>query len=441
MRRTCHAHVIAVLIGCTSLALAAPAQAAHAPAAQAAHHTPARAALPAGDGWASSGAGTTGGQAADAAHTFTVSTRAQLAAALNGGDATPKIIQIKGTIDGNTDAAGQPLSCADYATDGYALDAYLAAYDPATWGTTTVPTGPQEDARAASAARQGARVQLLVGSNTTIVGVGKHAKLLALDLQVKNADNVIVRNLTFEDAFDCFPQWDPTDGATGNWNSEYDNLVVYGATHVWIDHNTFTDGRRPDAAQPFYFGRIYQQHDGELDIVKGADLVTASWNAFTDHDKTLLFGNSDGAAATDAGKLRVTLHHNLFKNITERAPRVRFGQVDTYNNHYVVTTGQEYVYSLGVGFKSQLVAEANAFTLPKTVGADRVIAYWKGTAMTEHHNVVNGKETDLLGAFNAAHPATVIAGDAGWTPALRTRVDRPSAVPHIVDCGAGAGRL
>ncbi|QNA71165.1 pectate lyase [Streptomyces sp. So13.3] len=434
MRRMCHAHVIAALIGCASLALAVPAQAAH-------PTSPARAVLPAGDGWASSGTGTTGGAVADAAHTFTVSTRAQLAAALHGGDATPKIIQVKGTIDGNTDDAGQPLTCADYATDGYSLDSYLAAYDPATWGTGTLPAGAQEDARGASAARQAARVELAVGSNTTIVGLGNHAGLLALDLQIKNADNVIVRNLTFEDAFDCFPQWDPTDGATGNWNSEYDNLVVYGATHVWIDHNTFTDGRRPDAAQPFYFGRIYQQHDGELDIVKGADLVTASWNAFTDHDKTLLFGNSDSAGATDEGKLRVTLHHNLLQGITERAPRVRFGQVDAYNNHYVVTPGQEYVYSLGAGYRSQLVAEANAFTLPGSVGADRVIAYWKGTAMTEERNAVNGKETDLLGAFNASHPTTVIAGDAGWTPTLRTRVDSPTAVPHIVDCGAGAGRL
>lgn len=34
------------------------------------------------------------------------------------------------------------------------------------------------------------------------------------------------------------------------------------------------DGRRPDSAQPSYYGRLYQQHDGELDVVRGADLVT-----------------------------------------------------------------------------------------------------------------------------------------------------------------------
>ncbi|WP_443053975.1 pectate lyase family protein [Streptomyces sp. IBSBF 2435] len=400
-----------------------------------------RQALPAGDGWASQGSGTTGGAAADDAHVFTVTNRAELAAALGGGSATPKIIQVSGTIDGNTDAAGAPLSCDDYATGGYRLDAYLAAYDPAVWGTGQVPAGPLEDARAASAAAQAARVELKVGSHTTIVGVGRHPRLLGLDLQVSGSDNVIVRNLAFEDAFDCFPQWDPTDGDTGNWNSEYDNLVVTGSTHVWVDHNTFTDGRRPDAGQPLYFGRIYQQHDGELDVVRGADYVTASWNAFTDHDKTLLFGNSDGAAATDAGKLRITLHHNLFQDIGERAPRVRFGQVDAYNNHYDVTDAAGYVYSLGVGVQSHLVAQDNAFTLPAGVTADRTIAYWKGTAMTEDHNHVNGRPADLLGAFNAANPATPIARGAGWTPTLRTRVDDPRSVPHIVDAGAGAGRL
>ncbi|WP_329182161.1 pectate lyase family protein [Streptomyces sp. NBC_01477] len=397
--------------------------------------------LPAGDGWASQGSGTTGGAAADDAHVFTVTNRAELAAALDGGSATPKIIQVSGTIDGNTDAAGAPLSCDDYATGGYRLDSYLAAYDPAVWGTGQVPAGPLEDARAASAAAQAARVELKVGSHTTIVGVGRHPRLLGLDLQVSGSDNVIVRNLAFEDAFDCFPQWDPTDGDTGNWNSEYDNLVVTGSTHVWVDHNTFTDGRRPDAGQPLYFGRIYQQHDGELDVVRGADYVTASWNAFTDHDKTLLFGNSDGAAATDAGKLRITLHHNLFQDIGERAPRVRFGQVDAYNNHYDVTDAADYVYSLGVGAQSHLVAQDNAFTLPAGVTADRTIAYWKGTAMTEDHNYVNGRPADLLGAFNAANPATPIARGAGWTPTLRTRVDDPRSVPHIVDGGAGAGRL
>jgi len=30
----------------------------------------------------------------------------------------------------------------------------------------------------------------------------------------------------------------------------------------------------------------------------------------------------------------VTFHHNRFSNVTERAPRVRFGRVHVFNNYY-----------------------------------------------------------------------------------------------------------
>src|SRR4029078_477555 len=89
--------------------------------------------LAAKDGWASSGTGTTGGTKADAAHTFTVSTRAQLVkaprsdaataparaqlvkAVVSASDTPPRIIKIKGTIHANTDDAGKKLTCASYA--------------------------------------------------------------------------------------------------------------------------------------------------------------------------------------------------------------------------------------------------------------------------------------------------------------------------------------
>ncbi|MEV0096267.1 pectate lyase [Streptomyces sp. NPDC050738] len=440
----CHGRVTGIMVGCTALVLGITGAASASPSHPSSHDL-GRGVLAAKDGWAAEGSGTTGGSAATPDHVYTVSTRAQLVAAFKDAGDAPKIIKIKGTLDFNVNDAGAPLSCADYAAPGYDFTQYLKDYDPATWGYDTnldkEPDASQEGLRRTSAAAQLLRVEVPVPANTTVVGIGKDAKILSGDLQIKNVDNVIVRNLTFEDAFDCFPQWDPTDGDTGNWNSEYDNLVVTGATHVWVDHNTFTDGRRPDSAQPSYYGRIYQQHDGELDVVKGANYVTASWNAFTNHDKTLLFGNSDSATATDAGKLKITLHHNLFRGITERAPRVRFGQVDTYNNHFVVTADQEYTYSIGVGVNSQIVAEANAFTLPAGIGADRVIYKWKGTGLTASGNYVNGRATDVLAAYNAANPTALLGADAGWVPTLRTKVDSAKNVPCTVDKGAGAGKL
>ncbi|MFF8842290.1 polysaccharide lyase family 1 protein [Streptomyces sp. NPDC015127] len=415
---------LVALAACTALALTgAPA-----------HARPAGDVLPPNDGWASADGGTTGGAGADAAHTHTVSTWEQFRAALDHGGDTPKIIRVRGTLDAT--ASG----CAAFEADGYDFERYLADFDPAVWGRERPVSGPQEDLRAASAGRQGAAIKAYVPANTTIVGIGRNAGITGGSLQIKDVDNVVVRNLTVESPLDCFPQWDPTDGERGAWNSEYDSMVVHGATHVWIDHNTFTDGRHPDSSLPRYYGELYQQHDGELDIVRGADLVTASWNVFADHDKTLMIGNSDSAGATDRGRLRVTLHHNLFRDVVERAPRVRFGRVDAYNNHFVIPRSG-YVYSFGIGMESRLVAERNAFTLPAGVSAAKILKKWKEAPLTAAGNRVNGREVDLIAVHNAEMPEEHLASGAGWTPVLRTRVDDPRAVPGIVGSRAGAGKL
>ncbi|MET9892967.1 pectate lyase [Streptomyces sp. NPDC006465] len=420
----------AALIGCTALVLAVTGTTAQAQPRELGRQT-----LAAGDGWASDGTGTTGGSAAKAAQVHTVTTWAEFRAALAADGSAPKIIKVKGTIDANADG------CDSFAAPGYDFDRYLADYDPAVWGYDQVVSGEQEDLRAASAANQDTAMKAYVPANTTIVGIGRDAGIKGASLQIKDVDNVIVRNLAFESPLDCFPQWDPTDGDTGNWNSEYDSAVVYGATHVWLDHNTFTDGDHPDSSLPTYYGRIYEQHDGELDIVKGADYVTASWNVFADHDKTILIGNSDSAAtaAVDRGHLKVTLHHNLFTGLVERAPRVRFGQVDSYNNHFVADA--TYSYSFGIGMESQLVAEHNAFTLPDSVSAAKILKKWKEAPLTAADNYVNGVRTDLIAVHNAEIPAETLQSGAGWTPVLRTKIDAPRAVPGIVDHRAGAGKI
>ncbi|WP_431682314.1 pectate lyase family protein [Kitasatospora sp. KL5] len=427
-------------------ALAAPAQAAGRPGPDRHWQGIGRAVLPAGDGWGSATTGTTGGAAADAAHVFVVRNRAELVAALggdnaaNGANATPKIVYVAGTVDLNADDSGQRLTCEDYAAGtGWTLAGYLAAYDPAVWGRTAEPTGPMETARVAAQKAQARQIQINVGSNTTLVGLGRSAKLVGGNLVVKKADNVIVRNLAFEDSADCFPQWDPTDTAVGNWNSEYDSVTLYGATHVWVDHATFTDGANPDSGQPLLFGRPYQVHDGQLDITNGSDYVTASWNVFEDHDKTNLVGSSN-SSTSDPGHLRVTFHHNMWANTVQRAPRVRFGQVDVYDNYYAVGA-EEYEYSIGVGVGSQIVAEHNYVRLPEGVSADRFLHHWGGTALTARNNLVNGRPADLIAAFNAANPATPLGTDAGWTPVLRREVTPAAAVPGVVGHRAGAGRL
>ncbi|MEV4755665.1 pectate lyase [Micromonospora sp. NPDC049559] len=404
--------------------------------------------LPANDGWAAAGPGTTGGSAAGADQVHVVRSRAELIAALGGdnatnrNNATPKIIYVRGVVDGFEGADGRLLDCADLADPAYSLDAYLAAYDPAVWGRVN-PSGPLEEARVRSVANQTRQTQINVGPNTTIVGL-PGARLTGLTLMLDTASNVIVRNLDLVDARDCFPAWSPTDGENGNWNSQFDLISVRRSENVWVDHNTFSDGDNPDRDQPIHFGRPYQVHDGALDVTHTASLVTASYNRFVGRDKVMLIGSSN-TVGPDVGRLRVTLHHNLFDGTLQRLPRVRFGQVDAYNNVYRLA-GEGFGYALGVGVQSALYAENNYFALGPGVAAGDLVYDWGGTAITERGNWVRTpgelpRPVGLLDAYNAAHDPD-LGPDVGWTPTLRAARPQPAPLVALtVPLLAGAGRL
>ena len=424
-----------------------------APSAVADHRDLGREVLAPNDGWASFGAGTTGGSAAAPEQVYFVRTRAELIAALNNGvpsptspstpSSAPKIIYVDGTIDFNVDDDNQPLGCVDYYRNGFTIEDFLATYDPAVWGRVP-PSGPMEAARIASQAAQQARVRIRVGSNTTIVGLGKKARLRGVWLDIRgsasnNVTNVIIRNLTFQDTFDCFPAWSPTDGALGSWNAQYDSISLRNADHVWIDHNTFEDRETADETLPHYFGVLFQVHDGLLDITNASDFVTVSWNRFRNHDKLMLIGSSDSAAA-DRGKLRVTLHHNLFDGIGQRAPRVRFGQVHVYNNYYKIERLPTYGYSWGVGIESAIVAQNNFFKTDKTVTPDQFISRLNGTAIFEEGTQVNGTPennlVDVVAAWNAVNDPDLVEA-VGWTPTLFLEIEPTKKVPSSVQNDAG----
>jgi pectate lyase len=388
----------------------------------------ARQTLPAGDGWASADGGTTGGS--DAAEIVDVRTRDELVAAVEGDE--PKIVRVVGDIDANTDSGGDPIACEDYARDGYTLEGYLDAFDPAHWDGAA--SGPLETARKASQAAQREQIRVRIGGNTTLIGAGD-VTLTGFNVEVSNVDNVIVRNLQISDAYDCFPGWDG-----GTWKTEWDNLVVSGSTHVWLDHLTLDDGDTVDAEQPEYFGEKFLRHDGLLDVVRAADLVTISWNRLVGHDKSMLFGNGDGATA-DRGKLRVTVHHNELVDLAQRGPRVRFGQVHVYDNVYRVTDPEHYYYSWGVGVESSIIAQENTFHLADGVGPASIIGNYGGDAIDATGTWVNGEEVDVLAAYNEANPDAPLT-DAVTGQAGPHGVIQPADVAaRAVADGAGSGAL
>ncbi len=393
--------------------------------------------LPPNDGWASLGTGTTGGVAASSANVFYVSKRSELIKAVSGN--TPKIVYITGTIDMNVNDEDQPVGIKFYQDPAYTLEAYLEAYDPAVWGKN-LPSGELENARSRSASNQGARIKVNVGSNTTLVGLpGANAKILGGNVNLDKVDNVIIRNIEFANTFDYFPQWDPTDGEFGNWNSAYDSISVKGSTHVWVDRNTFSDTGGLDDPHHTYFGRKFQQHDGAVDITNASDLVTVSYNYFHDHDKLNLVGGSDQNTADD-GKLRITFHHNYFKNVGQRAPRVRFGQVHVYNNYYegsAQASTYPSLYFMGVGYKSQIIANNNYFVREAGALPQSLIQVSPGgTMLTDTGSLLNGVPVNIVEAYNATGAAAL--SPSAWTPTLFRGMDATADVPKAVMTGAGS---
>jgi pectate lyase len=210
-----------------------------------------------------------------------------------------------------------------------------------------------------------------------------------------------------------------------------------------VDHNTFVDLDTADDKLPQYFGVLYQIHDGLLDITNASNYVTVSWNRFENHDKVMLIGSSDSAPA-DRGKLKVTLHHNLFEDVGQRAARVRYGQVHIYNNFYKINNPASYVYTWGDGIESAVYAVNNFFWVnPSTnITADMFIEGLRGTAIHESGTMLNAPSQSgehviyVLAEYNAANDPD-LAGDVNWTPTLFVDLMETQDVMPAVEPGTG----
>ena len=200
--------------------------------------------------------------------------------------------------------------------------------------------------------------KLRVSSNKTIIGIGADATVAHLGFDVTGwgdseaesiadfceapyrdefvpVSNVIIRNLHFADTLGS--------------SSDADGIVVQCyAHHVWIDHNTFHG--------------VANGNDGAIDIKRGADWVTVSWNHLRHWDKSMLLGHDDANGEQDRGMLHVTYHHNYFENTRQRHPRIRFGHAHVFNNYLfndASVSNRTASYFLVAGVESNVNAEGN----------------------------------------------------------------------------------
>lgn len=348
-------------------------------------------------GWASQAGGTRGGAAAAAADIYTVSNRAQLVAAL--AVARPKIIRVQGLIDASE---GRP---------------FLNHTD------------------------QRVRGQIDVSANTTLIGLGANAKLINGWFYLKKVDNVIVRNITIQNPCDVLPVWDPSDGTAGNWNSEWDGMTIETSTHVWLDHLTFTDGDLTDDMLPIVNGKPKQCHDGALDIKKASDFVTVSNTIFENHSKNNLIGSSDSNTG-DNGHQTITFNNNLFRQIGQRAPRVRFAMLHSYNNLFVGSRAHPvypHSYSVGVGYLAKIYSQNNVFSIAGAASCFDVIrnpASLKGDIL-DSGSSINGAALDPAQCLNTG----TMGNNVTWTIPYSYSLLPTAQVTKKVTVNAGAGRM
>jgi len=386
------------------------------------------------DGYASLNGGTTGGSKAVKNNIFTASNKADLLKALynSNGELSndPKIIYISGVIDICVDENNKPLTEKDFIAQPYSLESYLETYSPEKWGKKNV-TGDIESARKESQKNLAKNIMVKIGSNTTLIGKDKGAKIIHGNLMLEKSTNIIIKNITFEDAYDYFPEWDPSDGAAGNWNSQFDLITIVSSANVWIDHCTFSDGQRPDSSFPVYFGMKHQHHDGAVDITRQSSFITLSYNYFYEHDKTSLVGSSDNSEQ-DSGNLKVTFHHNYYENCGQRLPRVRFGEVHVYNNYY----NNIGLYAIGIGKNASIYAEANFFENINAPAAQIKYFDSKGAGYIKDVNNIPAI-TGIISSADGIH-----TGSVDWNPVTRYKYKRDSAndVKNICTLYAGADK-
>ncbi|MGW4462477.1 pectate lyase family protein [Micromonospora sp. NPDC004704] len=230
---------------------------------------------------------------------------------------------------------------------------------------------------------------LRVRSNKTILGIGSGATISGCGFNINGDRNVIIRNLNFR-----------------GWDDDAIN-VQESATNIWIDHNSFTDG-----------------YDGAVDIKRGSDFVTVSWNRVFGHDKNMLLGHSDDNGSQDIGHLRVSYHHNWFDGTTQRNPRVRFANpVHVYNNYYNNNSGYGVASTEGAG----VLVEGNYFeNVPDPYHLGEADS-GPGTLVARNNHFVNSGSGQTGGSV-ASIPYSY-------------QLDTASSVKSIVTSGAGTGRI
>ncbi|MFC7529665.1 polysaccharide lyase family 1 protein [Actinoplanes sp. GCM10030250] len=230
-----------------------------------------------------------------------------------------------------------------------------------------------------------------VASNKTVIGVGSGSGVTGGGLNLSGVRNVILRNLVFRNASD-------------------DSINIQeGTTNVWVDHNDLSNG-----------------YDGLIDIKRGSDFITVSWNRLHNHDKSMLLGHDDGNSSQDLGKLRVTYVHNWFEGTGQRHPRVRFANPVHVLNNYYSNIGS---YGVASTMNAGVFVERNYFE-----NVSKPTVTQTGDSASGNIKVLNNYKVNS-GTEQVRNGASVAAIPYSYTP------EANNTVKATVTSGAGTGKI
>lgn len=237
---------------------------------------------------------------------------------------------------------------------------------------------------------------IYVKSNKSIIGKSG-AVLQGLQLFVYGVNNVIIQNITFR------------------------NYVTYAAVqikdkahHVWIDHCDFANDKN----------RGWDYWGKDIAITRESDYVTVSWNKFHDTFLSVLISGGIEGHESDKGKLRVTMHHNFWYNVSEREPSMNFGRVHMFNNYHLNNSG----YGIGVR-AGGIVRTDNEYFSNCTTPLSTKIGQ-------DPEGYFSGINTNI---YDKSGPNKITTAESNWVPEYeyKSYLHNAADVPSIVTSGAG----
>jgi pectate lyase len=265
-------------------------------------------------------------------------------------------------------------------------------------------------------------VEIKRKSDITLTGADGSAANFGIHIAA-TASNIIIRNMTLGLL--------PGGGDADAINIE--GMSDGAPTNLWIDHNTLFSANLSCA------GAGDSSFDGLIDLKKGADRVTISYNYLHDHEKVSLNGFSD----SDTAVRHVTFHHNLIENVRSRTPLQRGGYSHLLNNHIkeVTTSGAN------IRMNGYALVEGNYFENaqnPVTARDSSAIGYWelRGNNVTSPADFARFGITWVASTSTPTKDATDWITTAAFPVALgyAYSVDPPECVRAGLHVVAGAGK-